>query len=66
MREDVRAELDRAIAEVKQQRGVDTMRADELAPLLPEHLRQPFWELMLDRYFREQLGDEYEEATGRV
>lgn len=58
-------ELARAIAEVKRQQGRSMMRADEMAPLLPEHLRQPFWERAIDRYFREQLGDEYEEVTGR-
>jgi histidine triad (HIT) family protein len=51
-------ELDRAIAEVKRQHGRVTMRADELAPLLPEHLQQPFWERAVDRFMRWELGDD--------
>lgn len=51
-------ELERAIAAVKQAQGRETMRADELAPLLPAHLRQPFWERAVPRFMRWNLGDE--------
>lgn len=48
-------ELDLAIAAVKQAQGRATMRADELAPLLPEHLQVLFWERVVDRFFRWEL-----------
>lgn len=56
-------ELEQAIAEVKRQHGRESMSNGEVAPHLPEHLRQPFWEQAIDRYFREVLGDEYEEVV---
>jgi histidine triad (HIT) family protein len=51
-------ELHQAIAQVKEQHGRVTMTAYELAPLLPEHLRGPFWEYTIDRFMRWELGDE--------
>ena len=31
--------------------------AGEAAPLLPEHLRQPFWERAVDRYINARLAE---------
>src|SRR5574343_863656 len=50
-------ELTAAIAAVKRDLGVDAVMAAELAQRLPEHLRGPFWDRALDRYFGAKLGE---------
>jgi hypothetical protein len=37
--------------------------AGEAAPLLPEHLRQPFWARAVDRYVTAEMAKLTEEAT---
>lgn len=49
-------ELEQAVAEVKRAQGVETMQAYQLAKLLPEHLRQPFWEDAVKYYLADALA----------
>lgn len=46
-------ELERAIAAAKAQLGGTPMNG-EVAPLLPEHLRQPFWNRAIDRFCKSE------------
>lgn len=49
-------ELEDAVAAVKGDRGVETMMAGELARLLPEHLRQTFWEDAVKYYLHDAVA----------
>ncbi len=66
MTADVEAELDAACAAVKATDPDHPWTAGEVAEHLPEHLRGPFWERMIDRYMTQELGkiDEQETTHG--
>lgn len=40
--------------------------AGEAAPLLPEHLRQPFWERAVDRYLDAELAKVDQQETETI
>lgn len=48
------------IERLRQELGEPGMTAGEFAPLLPEHLRRPYWRMKLDQWFHEQGLDEEE------
>lgn len=51
-------ELEQAIADVKRRHGRTTMTAGEIAPHLPEHLVDAFWDWACNRFMSWELGDE--------
>ena len=54
MNDDVLAEIDAILEPVKAANpGISN---GEVAKLLPAHLRGPFWERAVDRYFAEELA----------
>jgi hypothetical protein len=56
--EDALVEIER----LREELGKPGMTAGEFAPLLPEHLRGPYWRMKIEEWFEQQGLDPDEEG----